>query len=399
MSTETLTAWLQSIPEMSLALPLTFALTAFLIARLVVARGLIYITDRTRNQWDDILVASLRPYRLAWLAPLFVIYYFAYLWPDLERGLHIAALFLILWLIVLTLNSLLNALNQIYETRANYSGVAIQGYLDLGKLLFIGVGIILSISIFTGQSPVLLLSGLGAITAILLLIFQDTILSLVASVQIAANDLVREGDWIEVPGFNADGDVTNMSLHTIKVQNFDMTFTVIPTHKLLEVSYKNWRGMSQSGGRRIKRSIYIDISSIRFFDADDIQRLSKIDLLKEYLEQRSWSEAGDQPLEKADEASLPRSTNVGAFMAYVEAYLKNREDIRKDMVLLVRHLDPGPSGLPLEIYTFTNTTVWQEYESIQASIFDHLLATAPQFGLSVFQQPTGHDFAALLGKS
>ena len=398
MSIENLTLWLQSIPEMALALPLAIALGAFLIARLVVARGLIYITGRTRNQWDDILVASLRPYRLAWLAPLVVILYFAYLWPDLESSLRTVALFLILWLLVLTLNSLLNAFNQIYESRANYSGVAIQGYLDLGKLLFIGVGIIVSISIFTGQSPVLLLSGLGAITAILLLIFQDTILSLVASVQIAANDLVREGDWIEVPGFNADGDVTNMSLHTVKVQNFDMTFTVIPTHKLLEVSYKNWRGMSQSGGRRIKRSIYIDISSIRFFHAEDVVELRKIDLLKDYLDSRSWSEAGEQPLEKATETDLPRSTNVGAFMAYIEAYLKSREDIRNDMVLLVRHLDPGPSGLPLEIYAFTNTTAWEAYESIQASIFDHLLATAPEFGLSVFQQPTGHDFAALLGR-
>jgi miniconductance mechanosensitive channel len=398
MSIENLTLWLQNIPEMALALPLAIALGAFLIARLVVARGLIYITGRTRNQWDDILVASLRPYRLAWLAPLVVILYFAYLWPDLESSLRTVALFLILWLLVLTLNSLLNAFNQIYESRANYSGVAIQGYLDLGKLLFIGIGIIVSISIFTGQSPVLLLSGLGAITAILLLIFQDTILSLVASVQIAANDLVREGDWIEVPGFNADGDVTNMSLHTVKVQNFDMTFTVIPTHKLLEVSYKNWRGMSQSGGRRIKRSIYIDISSIRFFHAEDVVELRKIDLLKDYLDSRSWSEAGEQPLEKATETDLPRSTNVGAFMAYIEAYLKSREDIRNDMVLLVRHLDPGPSGLPLEIYAFTNTTAWEAYESIQASIFDHLLATAPEFGLSVFQQPTGHDFAALLGR-
>lgn len=399
MPFDNLNAWLQSIPDMAFFAPLLIALVGFLIARLVVARGLVYIAERTKNQWDDILVAHLKPYRLAWLAPLFALYYFADLWPTYQATFQGVGLFFILWLLVLTVNSLLTAFNQIYEARATYSGVAIQGYLDLGKIIFIAVGIILTISIFTGQSPVLLLSGLGALTAILILIFQDTILAVVASVQIAANDLVREGDWIEVPSFDADGDVTNMSLHTVKIQNFDMTFTVIPTHKLLEVSYKNWRGMSQSGGRRIKRSIYIDISSIRFFDAADVKRLKKIALLKDYLENRSWSEAGAQPLEKAAEASLPRSTNVGAFMAYIEAYLRSRPDIRKDMVLLIRHLDPGPSGLPLEIYAFTNTTVWQEYEAIQASIFDHLLATAPQFGLSVFQQPTGHDFAALLGKS
>jgi miniconductance mechanosensitive channel len=224
----------------------------------------------------------------------------------------------------------------------------------------------------------------------LLLVFQDTILSLVASVQIMANDLVRENDWIEVPSFNADGDVTNISLHSIKIQNFDKTFTVIPTHKLMEVSYKNWRGMSQAGGRRIKRSLYIDIQSIHFCDEQDMARLQQIDLLKDYIPTRSWSTNGAHP-------TLPRSTNVGAFMAYIEAYLKSRSDIRQDMTILVRHLDPGPNGLPIEIYVFTNTTAWEQYEAIQAGIFDHLLAMLPEFGdLRVFQQPTGKDFATIV---
>jgi len=220
MTPEFFTDWLQSDPLNPTLAVAAGALLAYLIARFFVARGLIYLTTRTRNQWDDILVKHLRPYRLAALAPLLILYYFSYLWPENEILLSKGSLFLILWLSVFTVNSLLNAFNLIYESRTTYSGVAIQGYLDLVKILFIGIGIILSVSLLTDESPVLLLSGLGALTAVLLLVFQDTILSLVASVQIAANDLVKEGDWIEVPSFNADGDVTNMSLHNIKIQNF-----------------------------------------------------------------------------------------------------------------------------------------------------------------------------------
>lgn len=375
-----ITDWLQASPLNQNIAVAVGALLALLIARFVVARGLIHVTSLTKNQWDDIFIKHLRPYRLAWIAPLLVLYQFAYLWPDSEGSIRTISLFLVVWIGVLTLISLLTAVNLIYESRSTYTGVSIQGYLDMGKMLFLLVGVILSVSVITGESPVLLLSGLGAITAILLLIFQDTILSLVASVQIMANDLVRENDWIEVPSFNADGDVTNISLHSIKIQNFDKTFTVIPTHKLMEVSYKNWRGMSQSGGRRIKRSIFVDIQSIRFCDADDLAHLQKFDLLKDYISERSWGE---------ENATLPRSTNVGALMAYIDLYLRSRDDVRKDMTVMVRHLDPGPNGLPIEIYVFTNTIEWEKYEAIQASIFDHLLAVMPEFGLRVFQQPTG----------
>jgi len=380
--------WLDSNPINPTIAVVVGALLVFLIARFVVARGLIYLTTRTQNKWDDILVKHLHPYRLAWVAPLVVFYLFAYLWPEAESLVETGSLFLIVWLVVLTFTSMLSAVNLIYESRATYTGVSIQGYLDLGKIVFLAVGAILSVSLITGQSPVLLLSGLGAIAAVLLLIFHDTILALVASIQIAANDLVREGDWIEVPGFNADGDVTNISLHSIKIQNFDKTFTVIPTYKLMDVSFKNWRGMSQAGGRRIKRSIFIDIQTIRFCDQVDMERLNKLGLLKDYIPTRSWSPDGASP-------EKPRSTNVGAFMAYIEAYLRSRPDMHKDMTLLIRHLDPGPNGLPIEIYVFSNTTVWEQYEAIQASIFDHLLAVIPEFELRVFQQPTGKDFTVL----
>lgn len=379
-------AWLDANPQFAIWIALGVILLSFLIARYLVARGLVYLTTRTRNQWDDIIVKQLRPNRLSWVAPLVVAYYFAFLWPEYAETIRTGALFLILWLLVLTLNSLLNAVNMIYESRTNYSGVAIQGYLDLTKILFTGVGIILSVSIITGKSPLLLLGGLGALTAILLLIFQDTILAVVASVQIAANDLVKEGDWIEVPSFNADGDVVNMSLHTIKIQNFDKTFTVIPTHKLLEVSFKNWRGMSQSGGRRIKRSIYLDIHAVHFYTSEEREKLKEVALLKDFLEQHGWEPKGSEPIATA--TAKPRLTNVGAFTAYVDAYLRQRPDIRKDMTVMVRQLDPGPNGLPIEIYVFTNTTEWEAYEAIQASIFDHLLAVLPEFGLRVLQFPT-----------
>ena len=319
----------------------------------------------------------MHPIRLSWVAPFAVIYAFAYLWPQYAPTLQIFALFFILWIVVLTLTSMLTAVNLIYESRANYSGVAIQGYLDLGKMLLLAVGVILSISVISGRSPLLLLGGLGALTAVLLLIFQDTILSLVASVQIAANDLVKEGDWIEVHAFGADGDVSNMSLHTVKVQNFDMTFTVIPTHKLLDVSFKNWRGMSQSGGRRVKRAISLDIHSVRFCTAEEMSKLKQRPLLKDFF------------ANKPDQL-----TNVSVFMAYVEAYLRQRQDVKKDQTIMVRQLDPGPTGLPIEVYIFTTTTAWPEYEAIQASIFDHLLAIVPEFGLRVFQNPTGADFSS-----
>ena len=388
MIPETLQTWLDSNPINLTIAVVVGALLAFLVARFIVARGLIYLTSRTQNKWDDILVKHLRPYRLAWVAPLIVVYVFAYLW-EAKTLIETSSLLLITWLVVLTFTSMLSAVNLIYESRATYTGVSIQGYLDIGKLVLLAVGTILSVSLISGQSPVLLLSGLGAIAAVLLLIFHDTILALVASIQIAANDLVREGDWIEVPGFNADGDVTNISLHSIKIQNFDKTFTVIPTYKLMDASFKNWRGMSQAGGRRIKRAIFIDIQSIRFCDQEDLHRLSKFDPLNDYLPTRTWGPNGASP------DTLPRSTNVGAFMAYIEAYLRSRPDIRKDMTIMVRHLDPGPNGLPLEIYIFSNTTVWEQYEAIQANIFDHLLAVVPDFKLKVFQQPTG-DFSSLV---
>jgi miniconductance mechanosensitive channel len=249
---------------------------------------------------------------------------------------------------------------------------------------------------FTGQSPLGLLTGLGAMMAVLLLIFRDTILSFVAGLQIQSNDLVNEGDWLEVPSYSADGDVLNISLHSVKVQNFDKTISVIPTYKLVEVPFKNWRGMQEAGGRRIKRAIHIDVTSIKFCDRELIERLGEIDLVSDYLLARQ-GEIEPEEQKRGAGPGYPidahQFTNLDAFRAYVTSYLKSRPDLyHEEMTLVVRQLAPGPSGMPLEVYVFTKTVNWVEYEDIQADIFSHLVTVVPQFDLRVFQEPSGADF-------
>jgi miniconductance mechanosensitive channel len=252
--------------------------------------------------------------------------------------------------------------------------------------------------VFTGQSPVVLLSGLGVVMALLVLMFRDTMLSFVASVQINASDLVREGDWIEMPSFGADGTVLNISLHTVKVQNWDNTITVIPTYKLLEDPFKNWRGMQESGGRRIQRAIHLDLNSIRFCDAGMLERFRGMGLIREYVEGKlsAGAQEGSVPVGLESGSSTPQVTNMEVFQAYVANYLKSRPDLHQQgMTLMARQLAPGPTGLPLEIYAFTRTVEWGQYEAIQAEIFDHLLGAMPQFDLRVFQEPIGADFRVL----
>jgi miniconductance mechanosensitive channel len=403
MNIESLQAWVTENPLLGFGAIILASVIIFLIARFVIARALIYLATRTDTKYDDIAVRNLRPFRIAWAAPLLVIYFFAYFWPDYQNAIEKTALLVILWLLAITFNALLSALNEIYESSPSFSGVSIQGYLDIVKILVLIVVLILSISLISGQSPVSLLTGLGALTAVLLLVFRDTILSIVASIQISTHDMIKEGDWIEVPSYDADGDVINMDLHTVKVQNWDKTISMIPTYKMIDVAYKNWRGMQESGGRRIKRSISIDMASIRFCDKNMVLRLGKIDLIHDFLEAKlqeiqkfhtEYRDKIDSPLDG------PQITNVEIFRAYVEAYLRSRDDLHQEgLSFLVRALAPSPSGLPIEAYVFTKTTDWFAYEKIQAEIFDHLLAAASYFDLRVFQEPTGLDFANLVKTS
>jgi miniconductance mechanosensitive channel len=253
---------------------------------------------------------------------------------------------------------------------------------------------VLIIAALLERSPLLLLSGLGAMTAVLMLVFRDTLMSLVAGVQLSSHDMLRVGDWIEMPQLSADGDVIDIALHTVKVQNWDKTITSIPTHRLISESFRNWRGMSESGGRRIKRALLLDQHSVRFLEPEERERLRRFALIEDYLQRkREELEAWNQTLLAAgrDPVNTRRVTNIGTFRAYVEAWLRAHPEIHPQMTLLVRQLEPGPHGLPLEIYCFTSTTAWGDYERIQADVFDHLLAILPEFGLKVWQQPGGAD--------
>jgi miniconductance mechanosensitive channel len=395
--------WISANPIYALLAALGLSLAAYLVVRLLIARGLVVLAKRTRTQIDDIVLRALHPYRIAWLVPLLMLYALADITGEYQPWVEKGLLFLILWVAAVSFNALLDAVNQIYESSSSFRGASIQGYLDILKILVLVGAIIISISLFTGQSPTVLLTGLGALTAVLLLIFRDTILSFVASIQISTQDLIKEGDWIEVPSYGADGDVVNMTLHTIKIQNWDKTISVIPTHKINEVAYKNWRGMQESGGRRIKRAIYLDLGSVRFCDAEMLARFRKVDILRPYLDKRT-AEIERENREKGIELDSPldgrQLTNIGTFRAYVEAYLRNHKDIHQQgLNFLVRQLEPGPTGVPIEVYAFTKTTVWAEYERIQADIFDHLLASVGVFDLRVFQEPTGMDFATAFRKA
>ncbi|MFP5504755.1 MAG: mechanosensitive ion channel family protein [Gammaproteobacteria bacterium] len=322
--------------------------------------------------------------------------------PDLPEAAvtvvrNVCSGFIVLTL-ALALSAFLDIVNYVYQRRPDAGVHPIKGYLQVVKILVYAIATLLIIAALIDRSPLILLSGLGAMAAVLMLVFQDTLLSLVASVQITSNDIVRVGDWIEMPQLNADGDVIDIALHTVKVQNWDKTITTIPTKRLISESFKNWRGMSESGGRRIKRSLFLDQQSVHFLGDEELERLSRFRLLDDYLERKQrdideWNarlaESGKEPV------NTRRLTNIGCFRAYVERYLRSHPQVHQSMTLIVRQLSPTADGLPLEIYCFTNTTAWVAYEGIQSDIFDHLLAIVPEFGLRVFQHPSGADLREL----
>ena len=363
-------------------------------------RGVVLATP---NRYDEALLNLGAIHRLAHVVPALVIYLGIPQVPGLAEGVvvvirNVASAYMILTM-ALAVSSLLGAIDDVYERldpeRARQK--PIKGYLQLIKIVVFIVAAILGIAVLIDRSPLLLLSGLGAMTAVLMLVFKDTIMSFVAAVQLSSNDMLRVGDWLEMPALNADGDVIDIALHTVKVQNWDKTITTIPTWRLINEPFKNWRGMSESGGRRIKRSLFIDQTSVRFLTEEERQRLRRFALIDDYLERkRVQLEAYNRVLlaEGKDPVNTRRVTNLGTFRAYVVEYLRAHPGIHQNMTLMVRQLQPGATGLPLEIYCFTNTTAWVEYEGIQADIFDHLYAIVREFDLRVFQEPTGQDFKA-----
>lgn len=357
---------------------------------------------KTQNNWDDILVRERILDRASHIIPLAVVH-IGSLNIFYDRPILLGWIdkicFAYLVLICLWVSfSILNGLQSIYQRFELARAHPIKSYLQVLKICLSLVALILVLSSIFNQSPVVLLSGLGAMTAVLLLIFRDSILGFVASIQISANNMLREGDWIEMQKYGADGNVIDISLTTIKIQNWDKTITSIPSYAFIQDSFRNWRGMSESGGRRIKRSLEIDMHSVHFCSPELLERLAKIDLLTGYLQRkREEIKKYNQERGVVDDSMLNgrRLTNLGTFRAYIKAYLENNPNIHQGMTLIVRQLAPSGTGIPLEIYCFSKLQAWDDYERVQSDIFDHLLAVIGAFELSVYQQPSGRDFGAL----
>jgi miniconductance mechanosensitive channel len=382
---------------------LAFVLAAATLVYFLVRGGLVRATRRfaasTSTHWDDAIVDAGVFSRIAHIAPAFIVYYGMGLFPEfpepLVDGIRRVAVALMIGVSALGLSSFLRAAETIYNSHPEYRERPIKGYLQVVSIAIYLLAALLVLAALMNRSPWIFVSGIGAMTAVLLLVFRDTILSLVASIQIASNDMIRVGDWIEMPELGADGDVIEIALHTVKVQNWDKTITTIPTHRLIDDSFKNWRGMSLSGGRRIKRSVSIDLQSVRFLTEEEITRFESWSLLKEYVHAKrgelSAANAG-AGLDPDVSADLRRLTNLGIFRAWIWATLRSHPQIHQTgHTLLVRQLAPGAQGVPIEIYCFSNDTAWINFEDIQSDLFDRILAMVPEFGLKVFQEPTGSD--------
>jgi miniconductance mechanosensitive channel len=377
---------------------LLLAFVADVVARRVIVRGVVALAARTTTHWDDAIMQRRAVHRLAHLAPAIVVYHFASsalagyeTWSAVIQ--EVSLLYMIL-VAVMVADGVLNATVDLLRASQVARDVPLTSFVQIIKLTIYCVSAIAALSLVLGTSPVLLLSGLGAMTAVLMLVFKDPILGFVGGVQLSVNRMVAPGDWIEMPKYGADGDVMEVGLTSVKVRNWDKTITTIPTYALISESFKNWRGMSESGGRRIKRAIQIDTTSIRFCDDESLARFSKIRHMGSYIERKRQEIADWNAEHDADDtrpSNLRRLTNVGTFRAYIVAYLRHHPLIHQEMTFLVRQLESGAQGLPIEIYVFSRDTDWVRYEDLQSDIFDHIMAIAPEFDLRVYQSPSGGD--------
>jgi miniconductance mechanosensitive channel len=389
----------------TIILILLFAYVSYWITKRYMVHVIEIVFQRSKNTWDDALVQHGFVRRLSLLMPIIVVYMSADLMlpgqtitSELFKRLSMVFfIFAGVWI----LDAVLLAVREIYYKSDVSEQRPIRGYLDGMKIVTYVMAGIFIVSVLTGKSPWGILSILGGFTVVLMLVFKDTILGFVASIQLSGHDMVRVGDWIEMPKYGADGDVIDVTIHTVKVRNWDKTITTIPTYSLVSDAFKNWRGMSESGGRRIKRAIHIDLSSIKFCNDEMLECFRKFDLIKNHIAEKQK----EISLYNQGHTSNPeqlingrRQTNIGVFRAYIIAYLKNHPKIHQGMTFLVRHLEPTRYGLPIQIYVFSNDQVWANYEAIQADIFDHLLAAVPEFELQVFQNPSGYDFSRLVEK-
>jgi miniconductance mechanosensitive channel len=378
---------------------LLLAVLHYFIIKKILLRLVKKLIEKSKVELDDILFKNKVFHRLALLIPVFIIYNFAYVFVGFEELVKRLSTALIVWIALMIVTGSLRAISE-FAKKIEFKGhVGIRSYVQIANIILYVLGIIFSVAVLVGKSPLLLLSGIGAMTAVLLFVFRDTILSFLASLQISSFDLVRVGDWIEVPKYNADGDVIDIALYTVKIQNWDKTITTIPTHKLLEESFKNWRGMAESGGRRIKRAVNIDISTIKLCNQEMLDRFKRFQLITDYIneKEKEISKYNHEKNVNTDELiNGRRLTNIGVFRVYIKEYLRTHPKIHNDMTFLVRQLEPEQNGLPIQIYVFTNDIEWAVYEDIQSDIFDHILATVHSFDLGIFQIPTGRDFRKIL---
>ena len=387
---------------MVVALVVLVGVVAHAIASRILVRLVRAAARRTKTTWDDTLVEARLFSRLSHLVPALIVYVSIPVvlkdYPSVAGVAMAVASVYLAFVGLAVFDALLNGGERIYQSFAVSRRFEIRTIVQIIRVVVYFIGGVTVLAVLIGKSPVVFFSGLGAFTAVLLLIFKDTILGFVAGIQLATNNMVRKGDWVEMPGHNADGTVLDVSLTTVKVQNWDKTITTIPTYALVAEPFKNWRGMEESDGRRIKRAVYLDVTSIKFCDEEMIERFKKIQSIRDYVEGKIEEVATHNRELDADESLLVNGrhlTNVGTFRAYLEHYLRGHPMIHRDMTFLVRQLAPTELGLPIEIYVFSTDQAWASYEAIQADIFDHILAVLPMFDLRPFQAPTGSDLRAL----
>ncbi len=377
---------------MLLLLTISVSAAGYMISKKYLIKIIHKLISKTKSNLDDTLIRTGFFEQLPYIVPPLIIIYFSQFYPQSLRGAISQIMgFWIAVVIIKSIDKFLSSILEIYNSFEISKNKPIKGYIQLLKLLVYILGFIIAVCVLVGVSPWGVLSGVGAFTAILMFIFKDTILSLVASIQIVANDLFKVGDWIEAENFGADGEVIDIALHSVKVQNWDKTIVTIPTYKFMENSFKNWRGMEKSGGRRIKRALYIDLNSVKFCTPQLLEKLKKIDLIKSYIEEKSMV------VDTTEEITLNKRklTNIGTFREYIKKYLENNPNIdSKNFTFIVRQLQPTSKGVPLEIYAFSNKNKWAEYEAVQSDIFDHLIVALKEFDLKLYQEPSG-EFGSL----
>lgn len=377
-----------------------------LITKKIIIRYIKVIGAKTKTEYDDIFIEKKVFDRLSHLVPALIIYYtieYAILkHPDIVSGIKSVCSIYMIIIVLMVIDSFLNALHLIYRRFFKMAKkIPIKGYIQVLKIIFIFIGIILILSVLLGKSPGGIFAGIGALAAVLMLVFKDTILGFVAGIQLTAYNMVKPGDWISMPSRNADGTVLDISLTTVKIQNWNKTITTVPTSALVSESFSNWNGMEESGGRRIKRHIYFDLNSMKFCSDELLNKFKKISLLKDYIEKKETElkyHNEEKQINDLPQINGRNLTNIGTFRKYVEFYLKAHPKIHKNMTFLVRQLQPTEKGLPIEIYVFCTEQAWAKIEEIQGDIFDHLFAIIPEFELKLFQNPTGQDLKNFIAK-